>query len=592
VPVEHPIGAPLRRPLRIFSFDPMSGRGDLGTTTVEVANESLDPGPVGARVAVIDYDGTRNRYYPPVDLDEPAILMQGGLAPTEADPRFHQQMVYAVTTKVLENFDRALGRRITFKRGPLKLFPHAFRGPNAFFESRLNGVCFGYFTADQERPGRNLPGQTVFAALSQDIIAHEVTHAIVHRMREHFLDPTNADVLAFHEGFADIVAIFQHFTFPEVLRDAIGRTKGELASSDALVDLATQFGHATGKEEALRRAVDQPDPSRYWTVLEPHARGSLLVAAVFDAFFSTYQERSRDLIRIATAGSGVLPAGDLHPDLVDRLATEAARTAQEVLTMCIRAFEYLPPVDITFGDYLRALVTADFDLLAEDGAALRRAMIEAFRRRGIFPEDVGSLAEDALLWPEIVQIDERRRMPVEAVAHQMLSGAQDFQPRPRGPRGSTPELGSDAAKGLWKWAKKNAVYLHLDPDPDSKIETQGFHATYRVRPSGALVIEVVAQFVQMRNTEGDSRFGGLPLRGGTTVVATAAGDVRFLISKPLDSPALPEHVREAARRREARQLAFVERSDLNDPALPWAAEEYVARRMQVSLRQLHQGLMT
>jgi hypothetical protein len=27
--------------------------------------------------------------------------------------------------------------------------------------------------------------------------------------------------------------------------------------------------------------------------------------------------------------------------------------------MSIRAFDYLPPFDITFGDYLRALVTAD-----------------------------------------------------------------------------------------------------------------------------------------------------------------------------------------------------------------------------------------
>ena len=34
--------------------------------------------------------------------------------------------------------------------------------------------------------------------------------------------------------------------------------------------------------------------------------------------------------------------------------------------MCLRAFEYLPPVDVTFGDYLRALVTADRDLYRED----------------------------------------------------------------------------------------------------------------------------------------------------------------------------------------------------------------------------------
>ncbi len=342
--IEHPIEAPTSRLLRIFAFDPMQADARLSTITVDVSNEQLTVGPSGERIEVIDYDATRGLYYPPVNLDDSAILMQSGLAPSEADPRFHQQMVYAVAMKVLENFDRALGRRITFKQNKkLRLFPHAFREANAFFDPKLTAVCFGYFMADREQPGRNLPGQTVFTCLSQDIIAHEVTHALVHRMREFFLVPTNDDVLAFHEGFADIVAIFQHFTFPSVLSDAIRKARGALHSADTLVDLATQFGHATGKNDALRSALDPADPRRYANATEPHERGSILVAAVFEAFYAIYQDRSRDLVRIATSGTGVLPEGDLLPDLVERLSREAAKAAQEVLTMCIRAFEYLPP---------------------------------------------------------------------------------------------------------------------------------------------------------------------------------------------------------------------------------------------------------
>lgn len=130
-----PISAPLRRPLKIFAFDPMRGRGSLSALEIDVENESLLPGPTGARVRVVDYDGSQGRYYAPVDLDDSAILMQGGLEPTEADPRFHQQMTYAVTMKVLENFDRALGRRITFGKNPLRLFPHAFREPKRLLRS-------------------------------------------------------------------------------------------------------------------------------------------------------------------------------------------------------------------------------------------------------------------------------------------------------------------------------------------------------------------------------------------------------------------------------------------------------------------------
>src|SRR5436309_8036864 len=122
---------PSRRPLKIFASDPMLGRTAGNRVTIDVTNEPLQPGPQGARTEVVDYDGGYGRFYPPVDLNDPAILMNNGLDPSESDPRFHQQMVYAVTTRTLENFDRALGRRIELRRGSyqrLRLFPHAFQG--------------------------------------------------------------------------------------------------------------------------------------------------------------------------------------------------------------------------------------------------------------------------------------------------------------------------------------------------------------------------------------------------------------------------------------------------------------------------------
>ncbi len=121
---------PVRRPLKIFAYDPMLGRMPLHRITVEVLNERLRPGPWGSRVQVLDYDGVTGDYYEPADLNDPAVLMQGGLEPTESDPRFHQLMVYAVAMKTIENFEIALGRKFHFRgRRPLKIFPHAFRGP-------------------------------------------------------------------------------------------------------------------------------------------------------------------------------------------------------------------------------------------------------------------------------------------------------------------------------------------------------------------------------------------------------------------------------------------------------------------------------
>jgi hypothetical protein len=69
--------------------------------------------------------------------------------------------------------------------------------------------------------------------------------------------------------------------------------------------------------------------------------------------------------------------------------------------MCIRALDYCPPVDITFGEYLRALITADTDLIHDDDLGYRVAVTEAFRCRGLYPYSVRSLAADSLVWQPV-----------------------------------------------------------------------------------------------------------------------------------------------------------------------------------------------
>ncbi|MEZ5302363.1 MAG: hypothetical protein R3F11_17280 [Verrucomicrobiales bacterium] len=49
-------------------------------------------------------------------------------------------------------------------------------------------------------------------------------------------------------------------------------------------------------------------------------------------------------------------------------------------------------MDLTFGDYLRALITADMDTVPDDDRNYRVAFIQAFRSRGIYPDDVRTLS--------------------------------------------------------------------------------------------------------------------------------------------------------------------------------------------------------
>lgn len=605
-----------RRPLKIFASDPLLGRTFGNRARIDVVNEPLERGPIGSRIEVIDYDGAQKCYYSPVDLNDAAILMQGGLEPSESDPRFHQQMVYAVALKTLENFDRALGRVLQLgshnrKRGVtysrLRLFPHAFYGANAFYSPHLNAILFGYFKADGSDVGPNLPGQTVFTCLSHDVIAHEMTHAIVDRLRPYFLEPSNVDVLAFHEGFADIVALFQHFSFQDILRQQIQRTRLDIRTSTPLVQLAQQFGFATGNGKALRSALDEPNSKLRDTIIEPHLRGSILVAAVFDGFSKTYQRRITDLVRIATGGTGTLPQGDLHPDLVNRIATEATRTAQRVLDMCIRAFDYMPPVDVTFGDFLRAMITADYELVPDDEFDCRGAMIEAFRMRGIYPDGVGSLAEESLLWENVEDKLPPLGQAVQKLLEQVffnalrsfdtgwqnptLNVSEDTSPKyVTNDDGEEIELDVNAelARALHAFAVQNADKLGLDKT--AKIQVRGFHPVFRVAPNGRLLIELVAQFTQADHTVKD-QFGGLPFRGGCTLIASSNGNFRYLISKPMRKASGHKGREQSGEARFARQQSYLQMCDMQNALTPYFTEsERRTRTLEMmNFANLHGG---
>ncbi|MDT5401956.1 MAG: hypothetical protein QOK33_5187 [Mycobacterium sp.] len=550
-----------RRPLRVIPYDPMVDRAGR-SVVADVVYETVGPGPAGRLVEVIDYDPVHHCWYEPIDLDAPSVMLNSGLDVAEADPRFHQQMVYAVVVRVLETFERALGRPFRW-RGTrrLRVYPHAFVGENAYFDEDLFALLFGYFAASEDDPGPNLPGQTVFTALSHDIIAHETTHAVVNRLRKHYSNPTNLDVLAFHEGFADIMAILQHFTYPEIVAEHIAATRADLtdrtmSETNPLLSLASQFGYASGSAAPLRTALMNPDTNAYRNATEEHDRGAVLVAAVIDGFMRSYHDAIADLLRIATSGSGVLKPGALHPDLVKRIADTASVTADRVAQICIRAFDYLPPVDITFSDYLRALVTSDTDLFPDDTVHLRSNLIEGFRARGIYPAGVASLAERSL---RLERRDPHEFPPLPFVKERLLDAAREFDRRRRSDHATAAHTEADSeshdpvvgaqpsewaaredqdswATALHGWAMKHWKKLGLaKPTATRPIAVDGFFTSQRMDADGYPQSQITVQFVQRDHQEHEEDLGGLEPMGGVTVVADGEGIVRYVIPKMLQS---------------------------------------------------------
>jgi hypothetical protein len=523
-----------------------------------------------------------------VDLEHPALLAQDGLAPSEGNPQFHQQMVYAVAMRTIRHFEQALGRRALWssrlwREGEkksfreefvrrLRVYPHALREANAYYSPEKKALLLGYFPAE-EAPAEEYPEGMVFTCLSHDIIAHETTHALLDGMHRRLIEASNPDVLAFHEAFADIVALFQHFTMREVLRHEIARSRGELRTDTLLGQLAHQFGRATGSHGALRDAIGtvvdgawvptKPDPARLRNTWEPHDRGAILVAAVFDAFVSIYDRRIQDLLRIATGGTGILPLGQIAPDLVTRLAEEAARTAGHVLSMCIRALDYLPPVDVTFGEYLRALITADTDLVPNDDRQYRVAVIEAFRRRGIYPDGLRVLSEDALRWQRGTTADlEAARFPfaleLQRIAHTWSlsgDGAEDVREQIyRQTKGWSARLHRwlsrqrAEAAGPLPEATALGLDLTLDLAADAPFEVHSLRPARRVSPDNATLTDLVVVITQQKKVPLYPEQPDGPtflFRGGSTlIVDQETTEIRYVIYKRISSKEREQRQRE------------------------------------------------
>jgi hypothetical protein len=576
VPIKRRIRKPPtpKRQLRVYALDPSVGKKlasiDVNETTLAVPwEEDLQPGPVGEYLEVVDVDPASDRVYEPVDLNEPTLLAQDGWGPSEGNPQFHQQMVYAVAMTTIGHFEKAIGRKALWAphipsadsmpdadRKPvevprLRIYPHALRTDNAYYSPDKKALLLGYFQSNAGEGGATPAGSMVFTCLSSDIVAHETTHALLDGMHRRFEEASNPDVPAFHEGFADIVALFQHFTIPELVRFEIERSRGDLMLDGLLGGLANQFGEASGRRGPLRNYVHaDPKVLHYPDVADAHDRGSILVYAVYDAFQMIVERRTKDLLRLATGGSGLLAPGAIHPDLVQRLTAETCKTADHVLRMCIRALDYCPTVDITFGDYLRAVITADLDAVKDDRLGYRIAFMESFRKWNILPPDIRTVSEQTLAWntPEescpqwlkgIIKkggdIKHKSYDDTDQIVfgwNRTLTRSEIFQ------------LHEDNRWRLWRRLKKafdkepqlykefglmpgvpafkaDGTIRELRPAPDTTFEVHSVRLARRVTPDGDYAINVVAAITQRQAVPFDGTNvanGFFWFRGGATLI--------------------------------------------------------------------------
>ncbi len=527
---------PRTRPMTIIGQDPgvRDGHGEIVLDQVDVPAEPRRPGPMGCRVHVIDYDTSTQTLYKArqeTSAGDPYEKYLGGRNTHRLlrDPQFHQQNVYAIVMETLGRFEFALGRRTAwaFERGGhhIKVVPHAFADANAFYSRREEALLFGYF--------RDAKANNIFSCLSRDVVVHEATHALLDGLRRRFLFPSSADQAAFHEGFADVVALLSVFRLKAVLDVALDAklfgTDPRISADaltvkrlkDSLFVLAREMGKAlsAARGKALRHSLDLKPPIDLESpeFREPHRRGEVLVACMLNTFLDVWVIRLKGLARDR---GGWLDR--------NRVIEEGADVSERLLNAAIRAIDYCPPVDLLFGDYLSALLTADLAISPNDSKyGLRQKIRENFARFGIEPASQGHALEPGMWEPS------RRGLSYTGIHFDSMRRDSDEMFR-------------------LVWENRRTLGLH----EDAYTFVESVRPSSRVDLDGFVLRETVAEYVQILHLRGrELRRIGLrkpadmgqdqlvAVYGGGTLIFDEFGQLQFHIHNRVKSKHQPKRLK-------------------------------------------------
>jgi hypothetical protein len=342
----------------------------LSTIFVDCEQDMMD-GPTSARIAVVDYDADTNRLEDPVEWDDNRRRFyikhkreKVWLSAEHCDlPQFHQVNVWAIVQSILNMYERTwiLGRSApwAFEGNRILLVPHAGEMRNAFYDRSSKAIQFYYFYSN---------GKRVNTCLSHDIIAHETGHAILDGLRPLYLEDSSLQTAAFHEFIADTTAILAALLNNELRWQTASESEGDLGRDKIISALAEEFGYYSYGRPYLRTAQDPRSMDDTRTSRSPYDWSQVLTGAMFDILKEMLAIRKTKLM-----ANGKFPS----------IRSAFSFACNRFRRVAFQPLDYLPPVDVQFSDYARAVLRADEIVEPRDEDGYRQAMKRVFEKRGI-----------------------------------------------------------------------------------------------------------------------------------------------------------------------------------------------------------------
>lgn len=365
----------LQVPCALYPQDPWTAERipALGLEEVFVDWEpGLADGPTSARFAVVDYDADRDQLADVSRWDETAwtFLDAAGnpVAANPDSPEFRQVHLWATARSILDFYQDpwVLGRPVpwAFEGNRLILVPHAGWGENAFYDRRSKSLQLYYYGPQEERR---------YTCLSHDVIAHEIGHAILDGIRPLYHEHSSLETAAFHEFVADLTALLTcvranvardvtaHWDDLKSREEDNGKYPEDL--KDFTGHLAPEFGAYCSGRPYLRSALNRHDLAHALRATTPHDCSELLTATVYEL-----HER--------------LAAQFLERDAANTVPQALWWAADRIRRLALQPLDYLPPVDVRFLDYARAMLRCHELTSPGASAGYRELILEIFHRRG------------------------------------------------------------------------------------------------------------------------------------------------------------------------------------------------------------------
>ncbi len=371
---------------------------------IDLESEFFLDGPVSRQVAVVDFDPTDGVLAEAAAFTPPEDDKVFGEYDARGPIEFQQVSVFGTIHRTIELYQRTdmLGRAIrwAFPGSQILVVPRAGSWANAFYERSSRSLQFFFFEHKNK---------TVHTSLSRDIVAHEVGHAILDGVAPDLYDSVTPQSLALHECIADLTALLMAFNSRTLREAVLEQTGGSIEHPTAFNMIALEFGTAIKNGRPLRDLVNDAsliagDGLDLVDKTSPHQLSQVMSGALYPVMQAIHKK--------------LMDAGDTPGKA---LGIGSLRFGRFVT----RALDYLPPGEVSFADYARAIIASD-TVSHPDSNVERDVLKDELIRRGVVSDAYELEVPLEIEAPALEGVDRQTLAESDWAAFEFVSNHRDL----------------------------------------------------------------------------------------------------------------------------------------------------------------------